>query len=394
MSDERWPPTGRSGPRPLLYLAPNRWDDLRQRPQHLAAGLAQTRAVIFVEPAAYSALGALRRRLVNHQPISWGSRLRQFSEQLFVFTPAPTLPGSLRLRLVNRLVHRFAWGHLRPVLWRLGYDDFDVVVGWPPAYDLVRYLPARRIIYDCMDLFPDFHPGRRRLLETLEAELARCASAVVVTSRLLERRWSDRHPRIVRIPNGVEVGTFWQDLGSASLPVDLATLPRPRLGYVGTIGRWLDLSLLADLAGRRPECSIVLIGPIERGIKRPAAPLNLYFLGERAYSSLPHYLAGMDALIIPFRLMDLTHAVNPIKLYEYCACGKPIAATPLDEMTVADGLCHLGAGPDAFSSAVDAALREAARPDPARVAARQAVARNASWDRRVAALAALLDTPD
>src|SRR5205823_5725822 len=109
------------------------------------------------------------------------------------------------------------------------------------------------------------------------------------------------------------------------------------------------------------------------------------------YPEIPAYLAALDALLIPFRLSDLTQAVNPIKLYEYAASGKPIAATPIEEVAATGDLCHLGQRPDGFLTAAEAALAEAAAPDPARVAARRELAQASSWDRRVAAFSALLD---
>jgi UDP-galactopyranose mutase len=162
----------------------------------------------------------------------------------------------------------------------------DVVVAWPPAFELARRLHPRRLIYDCLDLFPSFEDGlRRRLLTSLEEDLSRAAFAVVVTSRDLERRWSGRHPQVVRIPNGVELSLFGPGASPGALPPDLAKLPRPRLGYIGTVGRWVDLPLLQHVARHRPGCSIALVGPIDRGIARPLGPPNLVLLGERPYSA-------------------------------------------------------------------------------------------------------------
>jgi Glycosyl transferases group 1 len=376
----------------LMYLAPNRWDGPRQRTQHLAAGLARTRPVIYVEPAAYTLPGFVRRRLAgeHHGPLF--RRVKRVGKNLLVYSPPPTLPGNLHFRPLNSLVHSVAWRDLRRAVGPIDSSAMDVLVAWPPAFELARRLRPRRLIYDCLDLFPSFEDGlRRRLLTSLEDDLSRAASAVVVTSRDLERRWSGRHPRVVRIPNGVELSLFGPESGPTPVPSDIARLPRPRLGYIGTVGRWVDVPLLQHVAHQRPQCSIVLIGPIERGITRPAGPANLLLLGERPYSSLPGYLAGMDVLLIPFRLMDLTHAVNPIKLYEYCATGKPIVATPLEEVVAAGGVCYIGEGNDSFLSAIDDALLEAARPDPLRAAARLSLARASGWDARVAALVSLLD---
>jgi glycosyltransferase involved in cell wall biosynthesis len=375
--------------RPLIYLAPNRWHGPRQRPQHLAAGLARTRPVVFVEPAAYSLPGAVRRRLAGERGGLLRAGLERLDGSVTVYSPPPTIPGNLHLRGLNALVHALAWRGLRRALPSIAAGPVDVLVGWPPAVELARRLRPRRLVYDCLDLFPSFEHGlRRRLLASTEAELARIAFAVVVPSRDLERRWSRRHPRVVRIANGVELGVFGQD---AAVAPEIDRLPRPRLGYVGTVGRWVDLPLLRHVAERRPECGIALVGPLEPGTAAPAGPANLVAFGERPYASLPAYLAGMDVLLIPFRLMDLTHAVNPIKLYEYCATGKPIVATPIEEVVAEGHLCHLGAGPEAFLAAVDAALREALQPDAERSAARRALAVASGWERRVAALAALLD---
>lgn len=376
----------------LIYLAPNRWDGPRQRTQHLAAGLARTRPVIFVEPAAYTLPGVLRRRLAGQHSGPLFRRVRRVSDNLLVYSPPPTFPGNLHLRTLNTLVHSLAWRDLRRAVPAIDGSAMDVLVGWPPAFELARRLRPHRLIYDCLDLFPSFDDGLRgRLLASLEEELSRAAFAVVVTSRDLERRWSTRHPRVVRIPNGVDLSLFGPGAAPAAVPPEIAGLPRPRLGYIGTVGRWVDLPLLEHVARQRPDCSIVLIGPVERGVARPSGPANLLLLGERPYASLPAYLAGMDVLLIPFRLMDLTHAVNPIKLYEYCTTGKPIVATPIDEILAERGLCHIGGGREAFLKAIDAALLEAAQPDPRRAAARRTIALASGWDRRVAAVEALLD---
>lgn len=377
--------------RTLFYLGSHRWKGQRQRAHHLAAGLARTRRVVFVEPAAYSVAGALRRRSRGQSIGACRQRLHVVSDTLSVYTPAPSLPWSLQFRSLNRLVHRWAWRSLGAALGRDRFPAVDVVLAWPPALDLARLLQPRRLIYDCLDLFPAFHGGRRRrLMEDLEADLARDASAIVVTSHMLERRWEGRHPRILRIPNGVEWPMFRTSADPQPLPADLADVPRPRLGYVGTIGHWLDLPLLVQVARERPHCSIVLVGPSERGMARPPGVPNLHYLGERPYGSLPAYLAAMDVLLIPFRLMDLTHAVNPIKFYEYCASGKPIVATPLEELVRFKDACYLGDDPRSFVSAVDAAAFEASHPDPMRIADRRAIARANTWDDRVAALTTLL----
>src|SRR5262245_60389621 len=99
-----------------MYLAPNRWEGPRQRTQHLAAGLARTRPVVFVEPAAYTLPGFLRRRFAGEQSGPLFPRLKRVSDTLLVYSPPPTLPGNLHLRTLNALVHALAWHDLRHAL--------------------------------------------------------------------------------------------------------------------------------------------------------------------------------------------------------------------------------------------------------------------------------------
>jgi len=376
----------------VVYLSLNRWQGPRQRTQHIAAGLSRTRRVIFVEPAAYSLPGVLRRRWRgNHSVPPRTGAFTRISETLHVYSPSPGLPGSLQIRWLNRLVHARARTGLEAATGRIAPGTVDVVLTWPPALDLAQRLRPRRLVFDCLDLFPAFVDGhRRRLLESLEAEIARCASVVTVTSRALERRWTPRHQGVRRIPNAVDLATFAGARAAVPAP-EVARLPPPRLGYVGTVGRWLDVPLLASVARQRPTWSLVLIGPIDQGVERPRDVPNVHFLGERPYASLPAHLAGLDVLLIPFHVTDLTQAVNPIKFYEYCAAGRPIAATPIDELAAFGDLCHLGAGPEGFLRAVDAALSESRSPDPARVTGRLHVACANTWEERVATFTELLD---
>lgn len=176
----------------------------------------------------------------------------------------------------------------------------DAVVAWPPAVDLALRFGTRRLVYDRLDLYPAFHTGARsRLMAGLEAELARRAAAILVTSRRLEQRWTGQHRHETRIPKGLELERFLPGPGAPPVPDDLRTFPSPRLGYIGAVGPWLDLPLLAHVARHRPNCSIVLIGPLERAPSIRPRPANLHLLGERPYTDLPAYLAAMDVLLIP-----------------------------------------------------------------------------------------------
>jgi glycosyltransferase involved in cell wall biosynthesis len=93
-------------------------------------------------------------------------------------------------------------------------------------------------------------------------------------------------------------------------------------------------------------------------------------LGPRPYASLPELFAGADAGIVPFRLTPMTHAIHPIKVYEYLAAGLPVVSTPMEETAAMGAPVALAAGAEEFARAL-----EAARQSPAARAERPAYAR-------------------
>jgi glycosyltransferase involved in cell wall biosynthesis len=82
----------------------------------------------------------------------------------------------------------------------------------------------------------------------------------------------------------------------------------------------------------------------------------MHFLGRRPYADLPAYCKSFDVGLIPFKLNDLTRAVNPIKLREYLAAGLPVVSTPLPEVLACNGYAHTAQGPDNFLTAIASAL--------------------------------------
>jgi glycosyltransferase involved in cell wall biosynthesis len=105
-----------------------------------------------------------------------------------------------------------------------------------------------------------------------------------------------------------------------------------------------------------PDHSVVVIGD-DRGVPGDLPP-SIRFLGLKAQGDLPEYLPHFDVGLVPFTLTDVTHAVSPLKVYEYLACGVPVAAPPLRALEGIDGV-HTDVD---LVEAVRAAL-DAPRPD-------------------------------
>jgi glycosyltransferase involved in cell wall biosynthesis len=165
--------------------------------------------------------------------------------------------------------------------------------------------------------------------------------------------------------------------GELAPPEDLPGGEGPVLEYHGSLyGDWFDWAALERTALAHPDARLVIIGDDRR---HPPMPDNVHFLGLKPQHLLPAYLAQSDVALIPFEVSDTTHAVSPLKVFEYLAMGVPVASVPLDPLQGLDGV-HTD--PD-LSKAVDAAL-SADRPDPATIASAH------GWGERMSRLFAAL----
>jgi hypothetical protein len=72
----------------------------------------------------------------------------------------------------------------------------------------------------------------------------------------------------------------------------------------------------------------------------------------------------------------LTRATNPVKMYEYFACGLPVVSAPLSEVQRYDGLAYLANSPVEFVRHLENAVRE---NDPAKREKRRQMAAQENW---------------
>jgi hypothetical protein len=181
------------------------------------------------------------------------------------------------------------------------------------------------------------------------------------------------------IPNGWDPEAF-PVLPSQPLP---ATGPLV-LAYFGTIARWLDHPALRAVVAASPTTTIRLIGPVEG----PAPAIERVTLEPPwPHDALAAAVADTHALLLPFRIDDLTRAVDPVKLYEYVALGKPIAAAHWP------ALDRFAPFVTFYRDAADLAerVRDKRLATPPDAAAREAFLRPQSWRARATDLAEAIE---
>ncbi|MBD8881281.1 glycosyltransferase [Rhodanobacter sp. 7MK24] len=251
------------------------------------------------------------------------------------------------------------------------------LVQHPYWLEAARILPNERLAYDCMDHHGGFADNSPEVLER-ENELMRKADLLVVTSDWLYEEAGKYNPHCLTIRNACQYDHF------AIRPNQVFRDKQGRkvIGYYGAIAEWFDLDLLEKVAQRHADCLVLLIGADTTGAQQRLRHLaNVEFTGEVPYAELPYYLHGFDVCLLPFQVIPLTLATNPVKVYEYLSAGKEVVSIALPEIRQFGDLVRTGDGHAAFLVAVDEALRVI--PDPDRIARRQRFAAEQTWAHRV-----------
>jgi glycosyltransferase involved in cell wall biosynthesis len=325
----------------LVVVSLERWDDVWRRNQHLVAGLLAADPdlhVLFVEPPAdpshdlmsrrrprlgrgvRAVVGVAPGRLHSVRPVKWLPR--RFDRHA---------DGRLA-RSIMRAARKLGMRH--PLLWinDPGMAPLAERSGWPTLYDVTDdWLAADRPAAELQRTAAN------------EATLFRLAREIVVCSPELARR-KGKHRAVALIPNAVDVDAYRRP---QPRPADLPTGPVAL--YLGTVhADRIDVDLCEATAQALGAAgTLVLVGPNLLGADdvRRLEVAGARLLGPRRRDQVIGYLQHADVLVVPHVVDDFTDSLDPIKLYEYQAVGRPVVSTAVagfrdaddPRVTIADG---------------------------------------------------------
>lgn len=185
-----------------------------------------------------------------------------------------------------------------------------------------------RIFYDCMDLNGLFADATRtdardeRILVNLSRRVF-CSSQPIADHIGNIAAGAD----IDVVPNALNAALF----RSTELD-DQGFTPRT-VAYVGAVSSWFDFGAVLQLLDAQPSLTVFLWGPCDVVVPEHE---RLVYGGILSHEAAIQAMRRSAVLLLPFRITDLIRAVDPVKVYEYIATGRPVVAAdyPL--------LCHFG----------------------------------------------------
>ncbi len=286
----------------------------------------QVRKILAVDYPPLTLKRALRNHIENVVPplkdgkvISWSlyDKVTKLSDKLYVYSNSEFCirPGHF-IQSVKKIAAKL---------------DFHESVVWsyfPFMTPYIQQLDPKLTVFDAVDNWIE-HASYARFKERLKKnyEQIKKTTDVIFTVADDLQKLFDNQSNVYWIPNGVDI-THYQSK-HVLVNRDIADLPKPIIGYIGVVQDRVDIDLIKFLAKKNPAKSFVIVGPVwhdaDAGSLKEVP--NIHLLGYKSYAEAPMYIQQFDVGLIPHRASAFVTSTNPMKMYEYLACGIPVLAT-------------------------------------------------------------------
>ncbi|WP_231426144.1 glycosyltransferase [Pedobacter sp. Leaf250] len=325
-------------PKNLLCFSHLRWDFVFQRPQHLMSRFAKEMNVYVMEEPIF-----------DGQESSYLA-IDKREEQLTIIVPhiTPGLDHEQENLLMKKLLTDFI-GDSSLADWIFWYYT-------PMALQFSDHHAAALTVFDCMDELSAFDFAPKELV-LLEKKLLKTADVVFTGGHSLHEAKKEQHNNIHVYPSSIDKKHFSKARTIEIEPEDQAAITGIKLGFIGVIDERFDVALIREIAEKRPEWQILLLGPVVKVSmdSLPKGP-NLHYLGQKNYQELPSYLSGWNVALIPFAINNSTRFISPTKTPEYLAAGLRVVSTPIRDVVKPYGiekLVSIGSNADEFIEAIE-----------------------------------------
>lgn len=248
-----------------------------------------------------------------------------------------------RLRIIN------------PLVW--SYSPFGA------AY-LPQAVDPRGFVFDCVDRYDrlEYYTDYDVDVARRQSDTLNRADVVFVSSDTLYERFQETHPNVHLTGNAADIDLFRSARpGGAAPPApELQEVSGPIIGFYGLLTEYkLDFELLRMLAERRPDVTLVLIGPeaepLPGWIESSSNVIRFPRIPQR---DLPGYITVFDLCLLPYEVNEYTSGIEPLKLYEYLAAEKPVVATDFSNLPTPKEWLRIAGSRDEFVDLVDEVLAD------------------------------------
>ena len=322
-----------------------------------------------------------------------GDTPQKLEDNLYVITPSIPIPEwfASRLPFAQELNRKVLKKSVREGLMKLGLTRQPVAWLYNPLQ--LYYLGIADEQLSIFEIHDEYGVkglrGKDKKVNQLEIKMMKKVDIVFTTAKVLKQSKSKHRKDIHWFPNAANVKLFAQVQDTTTTIADaVKLLKHPIVGYLGTIHKHTDIGLVKYVAEQRPEWSIVMIGQEEDPVfahsvlcrefrKLP----NVHMIGYIPQEEVISYCKAFDVGIIPYRVDSrFNYFVNPLKIHEYTAMGKPVVTTRIPEVETYRDIVWIVDTPDEFVIAIEDAIKTNTSKY---IKERLKYSRNNSWDVRI-----------
>jgi glycosyltransferase involved in cell wall biosynthesis len=226
----------------------------------------------------------------------------------------------------------------------------------PIVADLMGVLPVRRWVYYCVDDFGEWPGLDQATLRRMEGGVIRRADTLIAVSDTLRDKLRQTGKPVHLLTHGIDPG-HWSAGDGEALP-ELAGLERPLVVFWGVLDRRMDVGFVRALAAGLERGTVVLVGPEADPDPALFAPGRVVHIPPLPFDQLPHLAREAGVLVMPYADLPVTRAIQPLKLKEYLATGRPAVVRDLPATRPWADCLDLAETPEAFVRAVRLRLAE------------------------------------
>jgi hypothetical protein len=284
--------------------------------------------------------------------------------------------GSAFSRRLNRSLLR---RQLLPLVRSLPAPPVAVTT-LPITADLIGELPVERWVYYCVDDFGQWPGLDQASLSRLDDLLIRRADVLIAVSETLQKRIESLGRHSPLLTHGVDL-PFWAGGGDGPLPAELAALERPLVVFWGVVDRRMDLAFVRALSSSLRRGTVLLVGPQNEPDPALLALPRVRYQPPVPFSALPRIAREAGVLIMPYADLPVTRAIQPLKLKEYLATGRPVVVRALPATRPWADCLDLAEDPGSFARLVGRRLEGGVPPGQAGA---RACLEDESWEAKAA----------
>jgi glycosyltransferase involved in cell wall biosynthesis len=273
---------------------------------------------------------------------------------------------------------------LRPLVERAG-EPVTAITTIPIVADLLGELPVEQWVYYCVDDFSVWPGVDQQAMLAMERKLVERCDRLIAVSETLQDRLAAWGRTSELLTHGVDL-EFWR----LHLAQHTARNQSPRILFWGVIDRRMDVEWVARLSEDLTQGTIELVGPLADPDPRLLALPRVRHTPPQPLDELPKLAAAADVLVMPYADLPVTRAMQPLKLKEYLATGKPVVVRDLPSTEAWRDALDIAGSAGEFSRLVHERI-SAGVPQP-QLAARERLA-DESWAAKAQQFLQFIESP-